>query len=115
MGFEFNYVRDVEEWKWLRSKIEVNPNVVQFSIEKKTQILRKLNQAVVFEQFLGKKFIGEKRFSIEGGEATIPALHYIINAAGDNKAEEVVIGMAHRGRLNTLHCVFDKPAQQIFK
>ena len=114
MGFEFNYVRDVEEWKWLRSKIEVNPNVVQFSIEKKTQILRKLNQAVVFEQFLGKKFIGEKRFSIEGGEATIPALHYIINAACDNKAEEVVIGMAHRGRLNVLSNIMGKTYEQIF-
>lgn len=114
MGFEFNYVRDIEEWKWLRSKIEINPNVVQFSLEKKTQILKKLNQAVLFEQFLGKKYIGEKRFSLEGGEATIPALHYIINAAGDNNAKEVVIGMAHRGRLNVLANILGKTYEQIF-
>ncbi|MEI6312926.1 MAG: 2-oxoglutarate dehydrogenase E1 component [Bacteroidota bacterium] len=114
MGFEFNYVRDIEEWKWLRSKIEINPNVVQFSIEKKTQILKKLNQAVLFEQFLGKKYIGEKRFSLEGGEATIPAIHYILNAAAENKAEEVVIGMAHRGRLNVLANILGKTYEQIF-
>lgn len=96
LGFEFNYIREPEEWKWFRGKIETNPHIVDFSIEKKTEILRKLNQAVVFEQFLGKKYIGEKRFSLEGGEATIPALHYIINAAAeDNAAEVVKIGRAH--------------------
>ena len=114
LGFEFNYIRDPEEWKWFRGKVEINPNIVDFSIEKKTQILRKLNQAVVFEQFLGKKYIGEKRFSLEGGEATIPALHFIINAAADKNAEEVVIGMAHRGRLNVLSNIIGKTYEQIF-
>ena len=114
LGFEFNYIREPEEWKWFRGKIETNPHIVDFSIEKKTEILRKLNQAVVFEQFLGKKYIGEKRFSLEGGEATIPALHYIINAAAEDNAAEVVIGMAHRGRLNVLENIIGKTYETIF-
>jgi 2-oxoglutarate dehydrogenase E1 component len=114
IGFEFNYIREKEEWAWFRSQIEGNPSHVKFSVEKKTSILRKLNQAVVFEQFLGKKYIGEKRFSLEGGEATIPALHYIINTAAANGAEEVVMGMAHRGRLNVLANILGKTYEEIF-
>ncbi|MCB9256641.1 MAG: 2-oxoglutarate dehydrogenase E1 component [Chitinophagales bacterium] len=116
IGFQYNYVRDVEELAWLRKKIENNPNFKQFEIAKKEHILRKLNQAVVFEQFLGKKYIGEKRFSLEGGETAIPALDAIINtaAAASTPVEEVVIGMAHRGRLNVLTNIMGKTYEEIF-
>lgn len=116
IGFQYNYVREKEEIEWLRKKIENNPNFKQFSIAKKEHILRKLNQAVVFEEFLGKKYIGEKRFSLEGGETTIPALDAIINTAAnaDVPVEEVVIGMAHRGRLNVLANIMGKTYEEIF-
>ncbi|MFX5998964.1 hypothetical protein ABTF05_21525, partial [Acinetobacter baumannii] len=71
-------------------------------IEKKKRVLEKLNQGVMFEKFLHTKYIGQKRFSLEGGETTIAALDAIINVAANNAVEEVVIGMAHRGRLNVL-------------
>ena len=116
IGWQYNYVRDVEELKWLRNKIENNPNFKQFDIAKKESILRELNHAVVFEQFLGKKYIGEKRFSLEGGETTIPALLSIIEAAArsETPVDEVVIGMAHRGRLNVLTNILGKTYEEIF-
>ena len=116
IGWQYNYVRDVEELKWLRNKIENNPNFKQFDIAKKESILRELNHAVVFEQFLGKKYIGEKRFSLEGGETTIPALLTIIETAAraETPVDEVVIGMAHRGRLNVLTNILGKTYEEIF-
>jgi 2-oxoglutarate dehydrogenase E1 component len=114
IGFEFNYIRVPEERNWFKQKIEHNPSFHKFSIEKKEKILRKLNKAVVFENFLGRKYIGEKRFSLEGGETTIPALDAIINTGADMGAEEVVIGMAHRGRLNVLANIMGKTYEEIF-
>ncbi len=84
------------------------------SIEKRKRILEKLNQGVMFEKFLHTKYIGQKRFSLEGGETTIAALDAIINVAGDNGVEEVVLGMAHRGRLNILANIMGKTYEQIF-
>lgn len=116
IGAQYNYIRDLEELAWLRKKIENNPNFKQYDIAKKEVIFRKLNQAVVFEQFLGKKYIGEKRFSLEGGETAIPALHAMMDAAASNASpvEEVVIGMAHRGRLNVLTNIMGKTYEEIF-
>ena len=116
IGWQYNYVRDPEELSWLRKKIENNPNFKQFDIKRKENVLRLLNHAVVFEQFLGKKYIGEKRFSLEGGETTIPALQTIIETAAksDIPVEEVVIGMAHRGRLNVLTNILGKTYEEIF-
>ncbi len=116
IGWQYNYVRDPEELSWLRKKIENNPNFKQFDIKRKENLLRLLNHAVVFEQFLGKKYIGEKRFSLEGGETTIPALQTIIETAAksDIPVEEVVIGMAHRGRLNVLTNILGKTYEEIF-
>lgn len=117
IGFHYNYIRDKQEWSWLKNKIENNPNFKQFDVKKKEEILRKLNKAVVFEEFLGKKYIGEKRFSLEGGETAIPALHAIINRAANAEetgVEEVVIGMAHRGRLNVLSNIMGKTYEEIF-
>ncbi|MCX6199009.1 MAG: 2-oxoglutarate dehydrogenase E1 component [Bacteroidetes bacterium] len=114
LGFEIGYVRDKTEADFFRSKIESVEKVVDYSIEKKEQILRSLNRAVVFEKFLGTKYIGEKRFSLEGGETTIPALDAIIRTAAGLSVEEVVIGMAHRGRLNVLANIMGKTYEEIF-
>ena len=78
-------------------------------LERKKRILEKLNQGVMFEKFLHTKYVGQKRFSLEGGETTIAALDAIINTAADNDVQEVVIGMAHRGRLNMLANILAKP------
>jgi 2-oxoglutarate dehydrogenase E1 component len=86
-GFEYGYVRVTEEVDFFRSKIESGDSVVNFSHDKKEYILRNLNKAVVFEKFLGTKYIGEKRFSLEGGETTIPGLHAIIKVAADYGVE----------------------------
>ena len=84
------------------------------SAGQKKRILEKLNEGVMFEKFLHTKYIGQKRFSLEGGETTIPALDTIINTAAENDVQEVVIGMAHRGRLNILANIMGKTYEQIF-
>lgn len=112
IGFEYMYIREPEKLAWLRNKIEkesYNP-----SIDEKKRILSKLNEAVVFENFLHTKYVGQKRFSLEGGETTIPALYEMIDKLGEQGAEEVVIGMAHRGRLNVLANIMGKTYEQIF-
>lgn len=114
IGFQYNYIREGEEIDWLRKKIEQNPHRVGFSIEKKELILSQLNKAVVFEQFLGKKYVGEKRFSLEGCESAIPAIESIISASAEKGTEDVIIGMAHRGRLNVLANVLGKTYAEIF-
>ena len=108
IGFEIGYVRLTDEIDFFRSRIEKNEALIKYSVQKKERILRKLNTAVSFEKFLGTKYIGEKRFSLEGGETTIPALDAIIHTAAAGGVEEVVIGMAHRGRLNVLANIMGK-------
>ncbi|MFN8310118.1 MAG: 2-oxoglutarate dehydrogenase E1 component [Chitinophagales bacterium] len=114
IGFEFGYVRRKEEIDFFRSQIENNEKLFRFPVEKKEHILRKLNQAVVFEKFLGTKYMGEKRFSLEGGETTIPGFDAIIETAAKLNVDEVVIGMAHRGRLNVLANIMGKTYEEIF-
>ncbi len=116
IGFEYNHIRDRQKRRWLRERIEQHrpDQAYGFSMEKKRRILEKLNGAVVFEEFLGKKYIGQKRFSLEGGETTIVALDGIINRATEDKVEEFIIGMAHRGRLNVLANIMGKTYAQIF-
>jgi len=113
IGTEFIYMRDPERIEWLRKRIETK-NPVPFSKERKVQIFNKLNQATGFESFLGKKFVGQKRFSIEGGEALIPALDTLVEKGSEVGVEYFVMGMAHRGRLNTLANIFQKRPQDIF-
>ena len=113
IGSEFLYIRDPERIEWLRNKIETK-NPVPFSKERKIQIFKKLNQASSFEAFLGKKFVGQKRFSIEGGEALIPALDTLVNRGSELGVEYFVMGMAHRGRLNSLANIFEKRPRDIF-
>ncbi len=113
VGIEFKYVSDQKRVDWLTNEME-RKFTSPISFEKKKRILEKLNQGVMFEKFLHTKYIGQKRFSLEGGETTIAALDAIINTAADHDVQEVVIGMAHRGRLNILANIMGKTYEQIF-
>jgi 2-oxoglutarate dehydrogenase E1 component len=118
IGFEFTHVFNQEKYDWLRDKIE-SRNLASdygFPLDKKRRILEKINGAVGFEQFLATKFVGQKRFGLEGGESAIAALDAMINRAAEMETpiEEVVIGMAHRGRLNVLCNIVGKTYEQIF-
>ncbi len=114
IGAEFKYIRNPEKEKWFEQRMEKERNTPNFSIETKKRILQKLNQAVVFENFLGTKFLGQKRFSLEGAEGLIPALDSVIQKGADLGIEEFVIGMAHRGRLNVLANIMNKRYKDIF-
>ncbi|PCI31122.1 MAG: 2-oxoglutarate dehydrogenase E1 component [Flavobacteriaceae bacterium] len=115
IGVEYMYIRNPEEIKWFQGKLNKNSNHPEFSVDAKKYILTKLNQAVVFESFLQTKYVGQKRFSLEGGETLIPALGSIIRTAAEKyNVDEFVIGMAHRGRLNTLVNIFRKPVRNLF-
>jgi 2-oxoglutarate dehydrogenase E1 component len=114
IGFEYNYIRNDDVRQWFFNKCETAYFTYNPSLEEKKRILGKLNEAVVFENFLHTKFLGQKRFSLEGGENTIPALQAIINKAAELDVKEVVIGMAHRGRLNVLSNILGKTYEQIF-
>lgn len=114
VGFEYMYVRDPEKLKWLREKIEKDALAFNPSHDQRKRILKKLNEAVVFENFLHTKYLGQKRFSLEGGETTIAALDAIINKGAQLGVKEVMIGMAHRGRLNVLANIMGKTYEQIF-
>lgn len=113
-GVEYNYIRDPERRTWIKNWIHENDNKPSLTMEEKKQILHKLNEAVSFEVFLNTKFVGQKRFSIEGAESLIPGLAEAINHAARHGVEEFVLGMAHRGRLNVLTNIFGKPREQIF-
>jgi 2-oxoglutarate dehydrogenase E1 component len=116
IGFEFQHIQNRDKRRWLRDKIENHhpENQYGLSLEKKKRILEKLNGAVIFEKFLHTKYIGQKRFSLEGGEATIAALDAIINYAASHGTKEVIMGMAHRGRLNVLANILGKTYTHIF-
>jgi 2-oxoglutarate dehydrogenase E1 component len=113
IGIEFAYIRDPERLNWIKNKIELKNRPV-YDADRKIEIYKKLNQASNFEAFLGKKYVGQKRFSIEGGEALIPALDILVHKGADLGIEYFVMGMAHRGRLNTLTNIFEKRPQDIF-
>lgn len=114
IGFEYSYIRDVQQKEWLRNKIEKEALSFKPTFEEKKHILQKMNEAVVFENFLGTKYLGQKRFGLEGGESTIAGLDAIINVAADAGVKEAVIGMAHRGRLNVLANIMHKSYEAIF-
>src|SRR5690554_173230 len=114
IGVEYMYIRQPEEIQWFQEKLNVNDNHPNFTTDQKKYILKKLNQAVSFETFLHTKYVGQKRFSLEGGESLIPALDALIETAADYDVKEFVMGMAHRGRLSTLTNIFGKSAKDIF-
>ena len=113
VGVEFKYISNQEKIDFITWEMETKFSE-PIPAEKKKRILEKLNQGVIFEKFLHTKYIGQKRFSLEGGETTIAALDAIINASGDLGVKEVVIGMAHRGRLNVLANIMGKTYAHIF-
>lgn len=114
IGAEFKYIRSPDKIKWLQERMEGERNTPNFPLERKKRILQKLNEAVVFENFLGTKFLGQKRFSLEGAESLIPALDSVIEKGADLGIREFVIGMAHRGRLNVLTNILGKSYESIF-
>jgi len=113
VGVEYQYIVKQDRVEWLEKEVETTL-LQPIALERKKRILEKLNQGVIFEKFLHTKYIGQKRFSLEGGETTIAALDSIINTAADAGVQEVVIGMAHRGRLNVLANILGKTYEQIF-
>lgn len=114
IGCEYMYIRDNEIVDWLQKKIEENRNSTVFTPEQKKHILYHLTQAVGFEQFIHKKFIGQKRFSLEGTETLIPAMDAIVERGAELGIQEFIIGMPHRGRLNVLANIMQKPYDCIF-
>lgn len=114
IGIEYMYIRKPEEIEWIQNKLNKNDNHPDFSADTKKHILKKLNEALSFETFLHTKYVGQKRFSLEGGESFIPAVDAIIEEAAERGVQEFVMGMAHRGRLNTLTNIFGKNAKDIF-
>ncbi len=115
IGFEFMHMSDPEERKWIRDRIEGKEKTIKFTDNGKKAILYKLIEAEGFEKFLHVKFVGTKRFGLDGGESLIPALEQIIKRGGHLGVKEVKIGMPHRGRLNVLANMMQKPFKAIFK
>jgi multifunctional 2-oxoglutarate metabolism enzyme len=114
VGIEFMHLSDPTEKRWLIERIEPQRMCEPISLEQKTRILDRLNAAEAFERFIHTKYIGHKRFSLEGAETLIPLLDQILSDAADQEVEEAVIGMAHRGRLNVLANILGKPYKNIF-
>ena len=114
IGIEYMFIRNPEKITWIQSKLNDNGNKTNFDKFQKLQILKKIIEAVTFEKFLHTKYVGQKRFSLEGGESLIPALDSLIERAAILGVKEFVVGMSHRGRLNTLTNIFGKPVEGIF-
>ncbi|MCA0426791.1 MAG: 2-oxoglutarate dehydrogenase E1 component [Bacteroidetes bacterium] len=115
IGAEYMYIRQPQKVEWLKKKLESNRNTPEIGLDEKRHILAKLNQATVFENFLHTKFVGQKRFSLEGLETLIPALDAVIQYGAEIGVEEFILGMAHRGRLNVLANILNKTYEEIFK
>ena len=114
IGYEFMHISNPDERKWFRDRIEKDSNALEFTKNGKEAILNKLVQAEGFEKFLATKYVGTKRFGLDGGESLIPALEQIIKISGQSQVKEVKIGMSHRGRLNVLANVLQKSYKRIF-
>ncbi|WP_320816178.1 2-oxoglutarate dehydrogenase E1 component [Flavobacterium sp.] len=114
IGVEYMYIRNPKTQDWIKNRLDLNDNQPNFNADQKKNILKKLNEAVSFETFLHAKYVGQKRFSLEGCESAIPALDALIEAAAEKGVEQFVMGMAHRGRLNVLANIFGKNTQNIF-
>ena len=114
IGVEFMHIQDPAQKAWVQQRIEGAPWLTAFGPDQKTKILRQLTEADSFETFCQRRFVGTKRFGLEGGESTIPALHAIIETAADHGVKEIAIGMPHRGRLNTLVNIVQKPLTALF-
>ncbi|RMH89048.1 MAG: 2-oxoglutarate dehydrogenase E1 component, partial [Calditrichaeota bacterium] len=114
IGVEYMFIRIPERVEWLQKRMESTRNMPQFSIEEKRHILRRLSEAVGFEKFLHSRYVGQKRFALSGHETLIPALDAVIEKGAALGVMEIVLGMAHRGRLNVLANVLRKSYRDIF-
>jgi 2-oxoglutarate dehydrogenase E1 component len=115
IGAEFMHLNDLRARRWLQERMEVSENLVVLDRDQQMRILKRLTDAVVLESFIQKKYLGAKSFSLEGAETLIPLLDLAIEKAGDQGIEEIVLGMAHRGRLNVLSNILGKSPRQIFR
>lgn len=114
IGVEYMFIRNPEVLTWLQERMEKSQNIPTFSKKEKKQILNKVVEAVTFENFLATKFVGQKRFSLEGAESFLPAMNALMEHGVELGIEDYVIGMAHRGRLNVLANIMNKPTKDIF-
>jgi len=114
IGADYMHLLDLEERRWLRERMESTGNEPTLTKDDKKQILHKLNQAMAFEEFLHKKYIGHKRFSLEGNDTLIPMIHFLLEDSGKAGIEKIFMGMAHRGRLNILVNIMNKPYHRVF-
>lgn len=114
IGVEYMYIRKPERVEWIQNWLNVNDNQPKYDNDRKKHILKKLSQAVSFESFLHTKYVGQKRFSLEGNESLIPGIDAIVERAAEMGVEQFVMGMAHRGRLSVLTNIFGKAAKDIF-
>ncbi|MBX2826972.1 MAG: 2-oxoglutarate dehydrogenase E1 component [Flavobacteriaceae bacterium] len=114
IGVEYMYIRKPEERKWIQDWLNSNDNHPSYSADEKKHLLKKLNEALSFETFLHSKYVGQKRFSVEGVDAIIPGLDTLIQSGAEKGIEQFVVGMAHRGRLNVLANIFGKSPEAIF-
>ena len=115
IGVEYMHLQDPEERQWLRKRMEPEKNQPLLDNTEKKEILNKLVQAALFEQFLNKKYVGVTRFSLEGGDAVIPLLDTAVNQAASQGCREIILGMAHRGRLNVQSHILKKPYEELFR
>jgi 2-oxoglutarate dehydrogenase E1 component len=114
IGFEYMHISDVDERRFIQDRIEGKDAAIQFTLEGKQSILAKVIQAEQWEKFLARKYVGTKRFGLDGGESAVPALESVIKTGGQLGVTEIDVGMSHRGRLNILSNVLGKPYRAIF-
>jgi len=114
IGVEYMHLQDPDERRWLQDRMEPVRNRTSLDASEKQHILQKLTQSTLFEQFLNRKYIGVTRFSLEGGDAVIPLLDFLASQASDRGAREIILGMAHRGRLNVQAHILQKSYYDIF-
>src|SRR5690554_1501275 len=115
IGVEYRYMTNPDKVRWLQEKMELSENRETLPAESKLHILNLLVEASGFEDYMHKKFVGQKRFSLEGSESIIPALDAIISRGGEYNVNDIILGMAHRGRLNVLTNIMKKPYSQVFR
>src|SRR6266576_4875038 len=115
IGVQYMHIDDLSVRRWLQRRMETTENRLDLTREEQLRILTRLNDAVTFEEFIRKKFVGAKSFSLEGSESLIPLLDLAIEKAGAQGIQEIVLGMAHRGRLNVLANIMGKSARRIFR
>src|SRR5437773_695032 len=114
IGVEYMHIQDTRIRRWLQERMEPRRNRPNYDRARKVNLLRQLYYAEIFERFLHTRFVGQKRFSLEGAETLIPLLEAIVEKAPDSGVREIVLGMTHRGRLNVLANILRKPLEEVF-